>query len=135
MSKKSNTITMSVEELNNVIAQAVAQALAQQKPSKRATGNAQPKAEKVAFTNSKGETKMVSKAQAAAWEKWSNGKANSHTREELAEMSEGFKFTKAMDAYIKANPSCSKKDFNEKFGFKGMTKKMLHDRKLALNVR
>lgn len=136
MSKKSNTITMSVEELNNIIAQAVAQALAQEKPAKKATGNAQPKAEKVAFTKHDGTVIYGTAKQVAAWKAYSERASKPHrTKEELGKMSEGFKFTKAMDSYIKANPSCSKKDFNEKFGFKGMTKQMLSDRKVELKVR
>lgn len=136
MSKKSNTITMSVEEFNNIIAQAVAQALTQEKPAKKATGNAQPKAEKVAFTKHDGTVIYGTAKQVAAWKAYSERASKPHrTKEELGKMSESFKFTKAMDSYIKANPSCSKKDFNEKFGFKGMTKQMLSDRKVELKVR
>ena len=137
MSRKSKEIiTLTREELNSVIAQAVAQALAQGKPVKKATGKAQPKAEKVAFTKHDGTVIYGTAKQVAAWKAYSERASKPHrTKEELSKMSEGFKFTKAMDAYIKANPSCSKKDFNEKFGFKGMTKQMLSDRKVELKVR
>lgn len=137
MAKKNTYTQAQVEE---IVAKAVAAALTQAgvgKAAKKATGKTQPKAEKVEFVNSKGETKLVSKAQADAWRGFAERKAAApkRTKEELAQMSASFKFTKAMDAFIKANPSCSQKQFKEKFGNLGMTKQMLHDRKVELKVR
>lgn len=133
MAKK---VMFTQEQVEEIVALAVAKALAEQKPVKKSTGKAQPKAEKVAFTKHDGTVIYGTAKQVAAWKAYSERASKPHrTKEELGKMSEGFKFTKAMDAYIKANPSCSKKDFNEKFGFKGMTKQMLSDRKVELKVR
>lgn len=102
----------------------------------KAKGKAQPKADLVPFTKHDGTVRMGTPKQVAAWTAYAERASKPHrTKDELAKMSEGFKFTKAMDAFIKANPSCSKKDFNEKFGCKGMTKQMLADRKAELKIR
>lgn len=130
MSKKSNTITMSAEELNNIIAQAVAQALAQEK-AKKATGKIQPKAEKVEYTNAKGETKLITRKQAE------NYASRKHTDEEKAAWKakrekaladfesnrEGYKPSKDLIEAIKRDrASITRQVAKEQYGFVGTKK-------------
>ena len=120
--KKNNTnaITLTHEELNNIIAQAVTQALAQGKP-KKSTGKAQPKAEKVAFTKLNGEVKMVSPAQAAVWEKArANRKPLDEVKAEYERKHAAYKPSKALKDAIKANRAAiTRKVAVEQYGFVG----------------
>ena len=127
MSRKSKEIiTITREELNSVIAQAVAQALAQGKPAKKATGKAQPKAEMVEFTNAKGETKLVSKAQAAHWDGWRNhgsGKTLDEVKAEFESKKASYKPSSALkDAIKRDRASITRKIAKEQYGFVGTKK-------------
>ena len=87
----------------------------------------------VEYTNQKGETKMVSEAQAKAWDTW-----KSRERLTLDEVKAipAPEFNGKVDAYIKANPSTTAKEVKAKFPeMKGMTREALRERKVALGVR
>ena len=123
MAKK---ITLTHEELQNIIAGAVAQALAQA-PSKSASGKGKAKNEKelVEFKKHDGTTVMCTKAQAAAWEKYRDGYTDRVASKEanlkkFESDRKAYKPSKALvDAIKKDRASVTRKVAVEKYGFVG----------------
>ena len=130
MSKK---LSFTQEELQAVIAQAVAQALASQAPSKSAKGtkasakqkNGKGNAKLVEFTKADGTTVQCTQAQAKVWEAWRDGSADRKASKEanLAKFEanrEAYKPSKALKDAIKADrASITRKVAKEKYGFVG----------------
>lgn len=97
------------------------------------TGSAapQPKAEKVEFQKRNGDVIMVTPKQAAAMEAWrSNGSGK--TLDEVKALKP--EITEAGRAYVKANPSCTRKEAAAN-GCKNITKDGLKALKRELGVR
>jgi hypothetical protein len=119
MAKK---LTLTQEELNNIIAQAVAQAMASQ-PTKSAKGKGDVKL--VEFKKADGTVVMCTQAQADAWSKWRDGSADRVASKEanLAKFEadrKGYKPSKALKDAIKADrASITRKVAKEKYGFVG----------------
>ena len=119
-------ITLTQEELNNIIAQAVASALAQT-PSKSANGKGKGKgsAKLVEFTKHDGTKVKCTQAQADAWTKYRDGYANRVASKEanLAKFEldrKAYKPSKALKDAIKADrASITRKVAAEKYGFVG----------------
>ena len=124
MSKK---LSFTQEELQAVIAQAVAQALASQSPTESAKGKGKGKgsAKLVEFKKADGTTVQCTEAQAKAWEAWRDGSADRKASKEanLAKFEadrKGYKPSKALKDAIKADrASITRKVAVEKFGFVG----------------
>lgn len=124
MTKKNITLTQ--EELNAIIAGAVAQALAQA-PTKSANSKAKGKgkAKLVEFKKADGTTVQCTPAQAKAWEAWRDGSADRVASKEanLAKFEadrKGYKPSKALKDAIKADrASITRKVAKEQFGFVG----------------
>jgi hypothetical protein len=94
-------------------------------------GKGKPAVEKVPYTKADGSTVMATPAQVAAWDKW---KSREHlTLDEVKEVKFSG-FTPEMDAWIKAHPICSRKEFKEQFKASGITKEQLRERRDALGV-
>ena len=87
----------------------------------------------VEFTKANGEVVMCTEAQAKAWSAW---KSREHkTLDEVKAMAKP-EIPAEVRAYVKANPSCSKKIVDAQFPtLKGMTKAQLSDLKVELGVR
>lgn len=119
MAKK---ITLTHEELQNIIAGAVAQALAEQ-PTKSAKGKGTAKL--VEFKKHDGTTVMCTEAQAKAWAKYRDGYTDRVASKEanLAKFDKarkGYKPSKALvDAIKKDRASITRKVAVEKYGFVG----------------
>lgn len=128
MAKK---VMFTQEQVEEIVAKAVAKALAEQKPVKKSTGNVQPKAEMVEYTNAKGETKLITRKQAE------NYASRRHTDEEKAAWKakrekaladfeskrEGYKPSKKLIEAIKRNrASISRKVAKDEYGFVGTKK-------------
>jgi len=139
---KNNTLTLTQAQLNDIIAQAVAGALAvsgkqadKAPTSKKSTTTKSTK--KFAFEKADGTIAYAkSQAQFNAWKAYAerSSKRVRKTAEELQAYTDAFKWTKALDKAIKANPSITCKQIHE-LGGKGCTKPMLKERKVALGVR
>ena len=118
MSKK---LSFTQEELNAIIAGAVAQALAQ-KPTKSA-GKGKGKAKLVEFTKHDGTKVMTTEKQAAAWAKYRDGYVDRGTKEEnLAKWKvarEAYKPTKALKDAIKKDRTKVTLEVAKSMGFVG----------------
>lgn len=90
----------------------------------------QPKAEKVDFVKANGETVKATPAQAAAWEAYRNREHK--TLDEVKALKP--EITDEGRAYVKANPSCTRKDAAA-HGCKNITKDGLKALKRELGVR
>ena len=124
---KKNTLTLTQEELQALIAGAVAQALASQAPTQSASEGegerkrkGKGKAKLVEFTKTDGSVVKCTEAQAKAWEDYRN-----RSRKSLDEVKA--EFNKARDAYkpsqalvkaLKANPTMTRKEAKA-YGFVG----------------
>lgn len=116
---KNGIVSMSEGELQEIIANAVAQALASQKAPNKGKGGAQPKVE---YVNKKGEIKLVSEAQAKAWDAWKNRehKTLDEVKAEMDEKKKGYKPSKALIEAIKANrASITREVAVKQYGFVG----------------
>lgn len=128
MAKK---VMFTQEQVEEIVAKAVAKALAEQKPVKKSTGNVQPEAEMVKYTNAKGETKLITRKQAE------NYTSRRHTDEEKAAWKakrekaladfeskrEGYKPSKKLIEAIKRDrASISRKVAKDEYGFVGTKK-------------
>lgn len=128
---KNGNVSMNESELNALIAQAVAQALAQaganNKPPRKGAGTAQPMVE---FTKRNGETKLVTPAQAAAWTKWqNNSKSLDEVKAEFDSKRKAYKPSKELIEAIKLNRAAiTLKIAKAQYGFVG-TKADLYDLK------
>lgn len=129
---KKNTFTQA--QVEEIVALAVAKALAEAsvgKGTRKATGNVQPKAEMVEYTNSKGETKLITRKQAE------NYASRRHTDEEKAAWKakrakgladfeskrEGYKPSKKLIEAIKSNrASITRQVAKDEYGFVGTKK-------------
>lgn len=116
---KKNTLTLTQEELQAIIAGAVAQALAGHAPTKSAA-KGKGKAKLVEFTKTDGSVVKCTEAQAKAWDDYRN-----RSRKSLDEVKA--EFNKARDAYkpsqalvkaLKANPTMTRKEAKA-YGFVG----------------
>lgn len=138
---KNNTLTLTQAQLNALVAQAVAQALAVSgsKPDKAPTSkkSTTKSTKKFPFPKKDGTIAYAkSQKQLDAWKAYAErAERREHkTPEELQAYTDAFKWTKALDKAIKANPSITCKQIHE-LGGKGCTKPMLKERKVALGVR
>ena len=126
MTKK---LQLTQEELNNIIAQAVASALAQA-PTKSAKGKGKAKNEKelVEFKKHDGTIVMCTKAQAKAWEKYRDGYTDRVASKEanlkkFESDRKAYKPSKALKDAIKANRALiTHKVAKEQYGFVGTKK-------------
>lgn len=137
---KNNTLTLTQTQLNALVAQAVAQALAVSgtKPDKAPTSKKSTKStKKFPFPKKDGTIAYAkSQKQLDAWKAYAERteRREHKTPEELQAYTDAFKWTKALDKAIKTNPSITCKQIHE-LGGKGCTKPMLKERKVALGVR
>lgn len=139
-------ITLTKAQLDALVANAVADALAQVSTTKSSKGRKAPTStksnsttgkapsKKVKFVKKNGEVLMVTPKQKANMERYRNRGSNRKTPEELQAITDAFKWTKALDKAIKDNPSITCRQIHE-LGGKGCTKPMLKEHKVALGVR
>lgn len=131
MSKK-NTLTLTQEQLQELIAGAVAQAMASM-PTKSATvgrGKAKAEPKLVEFTKADGTVVKCTEAQAKAWDAYRN-RAHKSLDEVKALKPE---ISAKGRAYVKAHPSCTRKEAAAN-GCKNITKEGLKALKVELGVR
>lgn len=130
MAKKNITLTQ--EELNAIIAGAVAQALAQA-PTKSAVSKAKGKAQAklVEFTKADGTVVQCTEAQAKAWDAYRNRKSGLSLDEVKALKPQ---ISAKGKAFVKANPGCTRKEAAAN-GCKNITKEGLKALKVELGVR
>ena len=124
MAKK---LTLTQEELNNIIAQAVAQAMASQ-PTKSAKGKGDVKL--VEFKKANGEVIMCTPAQAKNYENYRS--RNHMSLDEVKALKP--EISAKGRAYVKAHPSCTRKEAAAN-GCKNITKEGLKALKVELGVR
>lgn len=139
-------ITLTQAQLDTLVKNAVADALAQVSTTKSSKGRKAPTStksnntttktpsKKVKFVKKNGEVLMVTPKQKANMERYRDRGSNRKTPEELQAITDAFKWTKALDNAIKANPGISTREIHE-LGGKGCTKQMLKARKVELGVR
>ena len=137
---KNNTLTLTQAQLNAIIAEAVAGALAvsgkkadKAPTSKKSTSTKAP-SKKVKFVKKNGDVLMVTPKQKANMERYRDRGSNYKTPEELQAYTDAFEWTKDLDKAIKANPAITCRQIHE-LGGKGCTKPMLKERKVYLKVR
>lgn len=124
----SKKLTLTQEELQKLIADAVAQAIAAQPTTAGKTGKGKPAVELVEFKKANGETKMVTPAQAEAWTKYRDGAGDrkaafEQMKQDWTAKREGYKPSKALKDAIKANrASITHKVAKEQYGFVGTKK-------------
>ena len=128
---KKNTLTLTQEELQALIAGAVAQALASQAPTQSASkgkgeckgkGKGKGKAKLVEFTKTDGSVVKCTEAQAKAWEDYRNRSRKSfdEVKAEFTKAREVYKPSQALIKAIKADrASITRKVAKEKYGFVG----------------
>lgn len=127
MANKKNTFTFTQEQLDSIIAKAVASALAGQVPTKSANGKSKGKgsAKLVEFKKADGTTVQCTQAQAKAWEAWRDGSADrkANRDEALAKHAtamQAYKPSKALKDAIKADrASITFAVAKDKYGFVG----------------
>lgn len=148
MARTNNTLTLTADELNAIIAQAVATAMGTKVTSttKSSVGKGRKapstksktvSTKKFAFTKKDGTIAYAkSQKQLDAWTAYAERAENRErkSKEELQAITDAFKWTAKLDKAIKANPSISTKEIHE-LGGKGCTKQMLKARKVELKVR
>lgn len=118
---KKNTLTLTNEELQAIIAGAVAQALASQAPTKSAS-KGKGKAKLVEFTKADGSVVKCTEAQAKAWEAYRSRshKSLDEVKAEFTKAREAYKPSKALVDAIKANRAAiTRKVAKEQYGFVG----------------
>lgn len=118
---KKNTLTLTQEELQALIAGAVAQALASQTPTQSAT-NSKGKAKLVEFTKADGSVVKCTEAQAKAWEAYRSRshKSLDEVKAEFTKAREAYKPSQALVKAIKADRAAiTRKVAKEKYGFVG----------------
>lgn len=120
---KKNTLTLTQEELQALIAGAVAQALASQAPTQSASkGKGKGKAKLVEFTKADGSVVKCTEAQAKAWEAYRSRshKSFDEVKAEFTKAREVYKPSQALIKAIKADrASITRKVAKEKYGFVG----------------
>ena len=125
--RKSNTVTLTNEQLQAIIAQAVAQAISapQTKSAPKAKAKAQPKADKVPFTKHDGTVIYGTQKQVDAWTAYANRTylTPEERQERLAQWQtkrEGYKPSKKLiEAIKKDRASVTRKVACEQYGFVG----------------
>ena len=122
-------LTFTQEELNAVIAQAVAQAMAAQ-PTPAGKGTKKTDKKLVNFTKADGTVVQCTEAQAKAWEAYRNREHMSV--EELKALKP--QISAKGKAFVKANPGCTRKEAAAA-GCKNITKEGLKALKRELGVR
>ena len=122
-------LSFTQEELNAVIANAVAQALAAT-PTSTGKGNGKGKGKLVNFTKADGTVVQCTEAQAKAWDAYRNRERK--TVEELKALKPSI--SAKGKAFVKANPNCTRKEAAAA-GCKNITKEGLKALKRELGVR
>ena len=120
-------LTLTQEELNAVIAQAVAQALA---ATPTGSGKGKGKGKLVDFTKADGTVVQCTEAQAKAWDAYRNRERKSV--EELKALKP--QISAKGKAFVKANPGCTRKEAAAN-GCVNITKEGLKALKRELGVR
>lgn len=121
----SKKLTLTQEELQKMIADAVAQAIAAQPTTAGKTGKGKPASELVEFKKADGTTVMATPKQATAWEKWRSGSSErkeqfEQVKKEWQSKREGYKPSKALEDAIKADRcAVTHKVAKETYGFVG----------------
>ena len=116
---KKNTLTLTNEELQSIIAGAVAQALASQAPTKSAS-KGKGKAKLVEFKKHDGSVVQCTEAQAKAWEAYRSRshKSLDEVKAEFTKAREAYKPSQALVKALKANPTMTRKEAKA-YGFVG----------------